>query len=265
MQGSLPSEHPLDPGLLGVLAVDGERERAAAWAQRLGAPLLSAAPQAAGVVLRAGRPPALQATGPGAPRHPLAVDFTDPAWRRRLAGTSARRDPLARAVGLHRRSAPAVVDATAGLGRDAAVLAHLGAHVVALEASPVLAALLAEALAGGREAPEPAVALERLSLRCGDLRRLLPALPEACREVVYLDPMFPAGSTRGGVGREAQILRALLPAEAQAPEAELLEHARAAATRRVVVKRSRRAPALAAQAPTRSLHGRAVRFDLYEP
>ena len=213
------------------------------------------------MLFRSGRPAALQGTGPGAPRHPLAVDFTDPAWRRRLAGTSARHDPLARAVGLHRRRGPAVVDATAGLGRDAAVLAHLGAEVVALEASPVLAALLEEALARGREAP---VALERLSLRCGDLRRLLATLPEACREIVYLDPMFPAGSTRGGVGREAQILRALLPAEAQAPEAELLGHARAAATRRVVVKRSRRAPALAGQAPTRSLHGRAVRFDLYE-
>ena len=75
----------------------------------------------------------------------VRVDFGERgASGRRLAGAS-RRQPLARAVGLKKRT-PTVVDATAGLGRDAMLLAQLGCPVIAVERSAILGALLRDGL-----------------------------------------------------------------------------------------------------------------------
>jgi len=63
-----------------------------------------------------------------------------PAGNRPFAALS-RRQPLARALG---RKARRVVDATAGLGQDSFLIASLGPTVLALERSPIIAALLAE-------------------------------------------------------------------------------------------------------------------------
>ena len=65
-------------------------------------------------------------------------------YRTRRGG--GRQQPLARAVGLRQGRSPEVLDVTAGLGRDAFVLASLGCQVVLLERSPVIAALLFDAL-----------------------------------------------------------------------------------------------------------------------
>ena len=61
-----------------------------------------------------------------------------------------------------------MVDATAGLGRDAFVLASLGCTVTMLERHPVVAALLADGLARAKQDPEiGAWVSERMSLRTG--------------------------------------------------------------------------------------------------
>ncbi len=73
--------------------------------------------------------------GPG----PLRLDFAEPGLRRRVA--AGRDQPLARAIGIS-QGRLRVVDATAGFGRDAFVLAALGCQVRALEREPILAALL---------------------------------------------------------------------------------------------------------------------------
>jgi 16S rRNA (guanine1516-N2)-methyltransferase len=59
------------------------------------------------------------------------------------------------------------------------------------------------------------------------------------------------------------LLRALLPEPSE--DVGLLAAARAAATRRVVVKRPRRAPPLDGVRPSGSLMGTTTRFDLYAP
>ncbi len=174
---------------------------------------------------------------------------------RRTAGP----DPLARAIGIG-RGVCHVVDATAGLGRDAARLAARGAEVTMIERHPVLVALLEDALR--REAPP------RLRLLAGDAAALLrdPASLGPV-EVVYLDPMFADRGKAALPRNEGQVLRALLgegvPDDPR--DAELLQVARAVARRRVVVKRSPHAPPLGAERPDHAVTGTRVRFDVYLP
>ncbi|SPW27561.1 Ribosomal RNA small subunit methyltransferase J [Edwardsiella tarda] len=79
----------------------------------------------------------------------IFVDFVGGtmAHRRRFGG--GRGEAVAKAVGIKGGYLPDVVDATAGLGRDAFVLAALGCRVRMLERHPVVAALLDDGLQRG--------------------------------------------------------------------------------------------------------------------
>lgn len=154
-----------------------------------------------------------------------------------------------------------MVDATAGLGRDAFVLASHGARVTLLERSALVAALLADGLRRAQEAGGPAAAAaQRMTLQQADARQWL---GERTAPVIYLDPMYPGGPRRARPGKAMELLQRLLGEEPD--PAELLAAARAAATERVVVKRPRRAPPLAGLTPHHSLTGRSTRFDVYLP
>lgn len=198
---------------------------------------------------------------PGAPGS-IRVDFLEEGFRHRLQQAGAAREPLARAVGARRGKRPRVIDATAGLGQDAAVLAAVGCPVVLVERSPVVAALLADGLRRAGDDPRTATMAERLELVHDDALDYLRRLTTGERpEVVCLDPMYPA--RRGGArsGRSMQHLQALLGHDPD-PSA-LLEAARAVATGRVVVKRQRRAPALRGPTPDFTCGGSSTRFDIY--
>jgi 16S rRNA (guanine1516-N2)-methyltransferase len=174
--------------------------------------------------------------------------------------TAARSQPLPRAFGLHRRRAPLrVVDATAGLCRDAMVLAKLGCIVTAVERVPALALLAADAVRRAR--PEDGFG-ERLVVTCGDALALLRSLREADRpDAVYLDPMF---ATTGSAmpKKEMQACRALARAPDEREVAELFAAAREAARERVVVKRHPDHAPLAPD-PDFTAGGARVRFDVY--
>ena len=173
------------------------------------------------------------------------------------------RDPLVRALG----GPPAqlrVVDATAGWGVDAGVLAAAGAHVSMLERSPAMALLLGAAVARWRATAHPAAA--RLTLHEGDATALLASLPS--HDVVYLDPLFPGRESRATSAASLRWLRVVAAwSHGDGGDVDddrrLLEAARACATRRVVVKRARGDPFLAGVAPSGSLVGRTTRYDLY--
>lgn len=201
----------------------------------------------------------LGANAPG----PVSVNFIagTAAHRRQFGG--GRGQPLARAAGLKGGALPTVIDATAGLGQDAFVLASLGCRVQLVERSPIITALLQDGLRRAAQDPEigPWVK-ERLRLCQADGREYLRGLSENQRpEVVYLDPMYPHRRKTALTGKEMRLLRQLVGADHDAPE--LLAAALTCARRRVVVKRPRLAPVLTGSPPDAQIVAPHTRFDLY--
>ena len=179
----------------------------------------------------------------------------------------SRKQPIARAVGVGKTGEPqpTLLDATAGWGEDAWLLAMLGCRVLAVERNPVVAALLEDGLRRMRRlAPQGA---ERMMVTQGEALslKLLPwRYQHFLRpDVVYLDPMFDYGQ-RGRRGKERRplaLLRELVGDDADA--GELLEWALSRARRRVVVKRPLHGPCLAGREPVASHKGKSLRWDVY--
>jgi 16S rRNA (guanine1516-N2)-methyltransferase len=211
----------------------------------------------------AGHPPRLElrATGADAPG-PVYVDFAAGALGFRARHGGRGKEPLARAVGLKGAVIPTVLDATAGLGRDAFVLATLGCEVRLVERSPIIAALLRDGLRRAADHPATRKMVPLLHLQVGDAIAAMAQSAEADRpDVVYLDPMYPHRGKSALVKKEMRMLRALVGEDPDAPQ--LLAAALRAARRRVVVKRSRLAPVLPGPDPSHSLTGSTTRFDIY--
>lgn len=181
----------------------------------------------------------------------LVVRAGEGPMARRLR-TARRTDPLPRAVGMHRRTVERVVDATAGIGRDAMVLAHLGCAVTALERVPALCLLLQTAV------EESGLDVEVVRTDAVAWLRAHAATAPA-PDVVYLDPMF-AERGKAQVKKEMQACRAL----AGPPDdpGALLAAAREAARDRVVVKRHPQHDPIAAGVSF-EVPGDRVRFDVY--
>ncbi|HIX62340.1 MAG TPA: class I SAM-dependent methyltransferase [Candidatus Halomonas stercoripullorum] len=195
---------------------------------------------------------------------PIMVDFTAgrSAHRRRFGG--GRGQLIARACGLAGGVIPSIIDATAGLGRDAFVLASLGAEVLMIERVAEIHALLADGLARAADDPEAAAIVARMQLAHGDARHDLGALVAASTvapQVIHLDPMFPHREKSALVKKEMRLFRELAGTDDDAPE--LLEAALDVATHRVVVKRPRKAPPIAGPAPQHVIAGKTSRYDLY--
>jgi 16S rRNA (guanine1516-N2)-methyltransferase len=188
------------------------------------------------------------------------VDFESGAFGFRFRREGGRGNALARAVGLKPGDAPFVVDATAGLGRDAMLLASLGARVTLVERSPAVFALLEKAIAQARDAGGAlGQAAAGLTLTHGDAIELLPGLAP---DVVTVDPMHPLRPGAALVKKEMRELRELVGADPDA--AELMEAALASARKRVVLKWPLRAPPPPGlRAPSHQIIGKTVRYDVF--
>lgn len=241
-----------DPGLA---------DKASALAAQLGLPLYNPTANTPALLLTL-TPERLELrqTGKGA-EGPLFVDFIGGAIEyRRKQGTS-RKEAIARAVGLKGGARPVVLDITAGLGRDSFILASLGCTVQMVERSPVVAALLADATERARQEPALAEIMSRLSLIVGDSRDILRTWQDERPEVIYIDPMYPHRSKSALVKKEMRLIRLLVGGDEDSDQ--LLAAALAIATRRVVVKRPRLAPALIGTEPNFTISGKNSRFDVY--
>ncbi|WP_211364061.1 class I SAM-dependent methyltransferase [Propionivibrio limicola] len=202
----------------------------------------------------------LMEVGPGA-SGPVRVDFVEGvlAHRRQFGGGQGQM--IAKAVGIQPGIRPRVLDATAGLGRDAFVLASLGCDVFLIERHAIVAALLEDALIRANQDEEVREISGRMQLLGGDAVELMQAWSGLPPEVVYLDPMFPHRDKSALVKKEMRLFRLLVGDDNDA--SALLEVAEGLASHRVVVKRPRKAPVLAGRKPTFCLEGKANRFDIY--
>ena len=246
---------------LPIIRVDAitpaDHAAAAQWAQALGLPLDGEAEFALQVGVAGLQLQDLAASAPG----PLRVDFIEGALahRRQYGGGSGQM--IAKAVGIQPGVRPTVLDATAGLGRDAFVLACLDCHVQMIERNPIVAALLADGLRRARLDVHVAGIVQRMPLLVGDAIELMSAWTAQAPQVIHLDPMFPSRDKSALVKKEMRLFKPLVGADDDAPA--LLAAALALATHRVVVKRPRKAPAIVGAAPTYSLQGKSSRYDIY--
>lgn len=195
----------------------------------------------------------------------LYIDFASRSSTHRRIYGGGRSQPIAKAIGIKTYGLPlTVIDATAGLGQDAFVLACLGCNITLIERSPVIAHLLQDALLRAANITNLKPITDLMHLINADAKRILTSLPPAAfPDVVYLDPMFPLRHKSALVKQEMRILKEIVGDDPDADE--LLMIARKVATRRVVVKRPRIAPYLNNTTPHASQVGKANRFDIYMP
>ena len=203
----------------------------------------------------------LQLTGKGAPG-PVRAEFVTGkmGYRREHGGGAGQL--VAKAVGLQKtRATLNVVDATAGLGQDAFVLASLGCRVTLFERNPVIHALLADGLARAALNLDCAAIVERMRLLEGSSIDWLAQADAEAADIVYLDPMFPHRDKSALVKKEMQVFRTIVGDDEDS--GQLLAGALERARYRVVVQRPRKAPAIEGPEPTTRIEGKSSRYDVY--
>ncbi|TLU74819.1 class I SAM-dependent methyltransferase [Mannheimia varigena] len=191
----------------------------------------------------------------------IAVNFVDGTMAHRRKFGGGRGEAVAKAVGIKGDYLPTVIDATAGLGRDAFVLAAVGCKVLLVERNPIVAALLEDGLNRAYQDSEIGEFMqERMIL--ADVRNISQLDPQTnAADVVYLDPMYPHKQKSALVKKEMRVFQHLVGADLDSDDFFL--PAKALAKKRVVVKRPDYAPFLAEQKPDFSQTTKNHRFDVY--
>lgn len=182
-------------------------------------------------------------------------------YRRRLGG--GLKESIAKAVGLKSlHDNKKVLDATAGLGEDAFILASLGCSVHLIERSPIIAALLQDGLERALQDPPTAPIIRRMKITIGDSIKILKDLPEEERpEIIYLDPMFPQRQKSALTKLSMRFIRDIVGADYDTEQ--LLTQALLRAKKRVVVKRPKGAAPVMNKTPNHYIDGKGCRFDVY--
>lgn len=180
---------------------------------------------------------------------PLVADFN--------SSSIAKRVHAGKSQGLFKACKPKcgmkILDATAGWGRDAAVLASFGASLLLIERNQFMHALL-----------EDGIRRERLGLDLklvfADAKEYLESLQkDDYPDVIYIDPMHPEREKSALVKKDMQILQSLIGADDDAQA--LISVALKRSSKRVVVKwPARKNPLIK---PDFSVDGKTVRFDVY--
>lgn len=190
----------------------------------------------------------------------LVIDFVGGAVGYRLAAGEGRKQALPKAAGFKKGFIPTIVDATAGLGRDAFLLAALGAQVTLIERSAEVHARLTDAMARARaEGGRHAEIMSRMTLLHGDSIKLLPGLAP---DVVLVDPMHPPRRNSALVKKEMRILREIVGADPD--QVELMRVALACAKKRVVLKWPQYAePMPGLRAPSHQILGKNTCYNVF--
>jgi 16S rRNA (guanine1516-N2)-methyltransferase len=192
----------------------------------------------------------------------IHVDFLSGSTAHRQQYGGGKGQAIAKAIGLKTaKSLPTVLDATAGLAKDAFVIASLGCPVIMVEQSPIIAKLVQDGI-------ERAIHDENFSLVVENGFKLiqqnsieyLKSLSEL-PDVIYLDPMYPDRKKSALVKKNMQILQKLLGVDQETDK--LLEVALQHAKNRVVVKRPKGAEQISNQKPNTTIESKKTRYDVY--
>lgn len=183
----------------------------------------------------------------------MSADFSANAWSKRKA--AGKKQGLIRAckptTGLN------IIDATAGWGRDAAILASFGAKVLMLERHTAMAALLQDALMHQSDLDKEALQLSLKNTSAYDYLHALQA--SQYPDVIYIDPMHPERNKSALVKKDLQALQQLIGEDKDA--LTLLDCAITRVKQRVVVKWPQKVSPLLP--PDAKIEGKTIRFDIY--
>ena len=190
----------------------------------------------------------------------LRCDFVGGAVQHRLRFGGGRGQDLPKAAGFKPGINPHIIDATAGLGRDAFLLASLGATVTMIERSADMHALLHDGMARAVDAGGViAEIINRMTLIHGDAIQLL---PELSPEIVLVDPMHPPRNKSALVKAEMRQIRAIVGIDDD--QTRLMQTALAHASRRVVLKWPSKAAPMANIPPaSHQIIGKSVRYNVF--
>lgn len=204
----------------------------------------------------------------------VAIDFLDKSLLARTRPTNLGGEYVVRAVrGRKVREQPLrVLDATAGFGHDAFLLAAAGCEVTLVEQQNLLHFLLDKALLAlqGQHADIAA----RMSLLQGNSLDIMRDWHTPAPDIIYLDPMYSADSDsteKRGLKKTAAVKKNMVFLQwlsDQSPQIDvsgegLLPAALRLAKEKVIVKRAPNAGWLAGIKPASTLAGKAARFDVY--
>ncbi len=191
-------------------------------------------------------------------QHPLHISFSDAGFSYRLKRSGPKKEMIAKAVAV--KPSLKVIDCTAGLGRDAFLLASLGCEVTMFERSKVMAFLLEDALNRALSDERLAEAASRITLVQGDAITLL-GRQSTRSDVILIDPMFPIRKKSAQVKGTMQFLQRFIGKDEDV--STLMKCAMATGSQRIVLKRPFSAVELDGFTPTFSLKGKSSRFDIF--
>ena len=152
------------------------------------------------------------------------------------------------------------IDATAGMGEDAFLLAAQGYEVTLYEQNPVVAALLKDAIRRAKKNQILKDIAGRMKVVEADSVESMSKLLDPV-DVIYLDPMFPARQKSSLINKKLQLIQKLEPPCSE--ETDLFDAAIRANPEKIIVKRPLKSKFLAGREPSYTLKGKAIRYDCY--
>ncbi len=194
----------------------------------------------------------------------IHVDFISGSLDHRRKYGGGRGQAIAKAIGLKQGATPpTILDTTAGLAKDAFVLACLNCPLTMIERSPVIAELVKDALVRAKDNKEmKGIFNNGFTLINDNAIEYMKNLPiDNKPDVIYLDPMYPERKKTAQVKKNMQILQKLLGKDDDIEA--LLETAIHSAKKRVVVKRPKGANNIPGIKPTTCVESKKTRYDVY--
>ena len=190
----------------------------------------------------------------------LKCSFIEGPILHRLKYGKGRGQNLAKAVGMKSNKNRTIIDATAGLGYDAFILASLGANVTLIERSKIMYNLLQEGISEAKSfGGEISGIISRMNLIFGDSKFILPDL---LPEVILIDTMYKDRKKTALVKNDMRLVRDIVGSD---PDyIELIDVALNQASNRVVIKQPRYADQIDNIKPySHQILGKTIRYDVY--
>ena len=190
----------------------------------------------------------------------LKCSFIEGPILHRLKYGKGRGQNLAKAVGMKSNKNRNIVDATAGLGYDAFILASLGAKVTLVERSEKMYEILQNGINEGVSfGGEIEKIINRMDLLFGDSKDILPKLSP---EVIMIDTMYKDRKKTALVKNNMRLVREIVGPDSD--YIELLKVALNCAKNRVVLKQPRYAdPIKEIRKCSHQILGKTIRYDIF--